>query len=155
MFTEFEVYSNYASKSSDTLSVAIGDIVRNVQYSSKGWVKGTLIDKTGIFPSNFVEVMRTQNGNPAISTQNVTQALQGMSIREEDIPEELLCPVCLELPETEMYQCKNGHGLCGTCIVSIQNCPQCRISLKVDGGLIRNRIAESLVCTFKARLNYF
>lgn len=74
---------------------------------------------------------------------------------------ELECPICLEITDKEIYQCKNGHMICSSCSSKVNECPQCRVNLKVDGALIRNRLAESLVakmhrcgfaekgCTFK------
>ncbi len=66
---------------------------------------------------------------------------------------ELECPVCFEIPKETIYQCKNGHMICGSCSSEVQLCPQCRCDLKVEGGLIRNRFAESLVAKLKIPLS--
>lgn len=56
-----------------------------------------------------------------------------MAIRKVDTPEELLCQVCPELSEMEIYRCKEVHGPCGVCITSIQNSlnvhPVCSVEL--------------------------
>lgn len=115
---------------------SIGHTVKNVQYSQNGWIKGRAINKTEIFPSHFFEVIRTPNRAPVISYECHSNSVQGIQIGEKDIPEILLCPVWLDSPEMDICQCENGHGLWGTCIIpiSIKNCPQRRISLKMHTG---------------------
>ncbi|ODM92666.1 E3 ubiquitin-protein ligase Siah1 [Orchesella cincta] len=36
------------------------------------------------------------------------------------------CPICMDIPEKEIYQCVRGHTICHTCIANLVNCPQCR-----------------------------
>lgn len=64
---------------------------------------------------------------------------------EDDIPEQLRCPICFEVPLAEIYQCKNGHTICNECEANVKECPQCRIPIPVNGELIRNRALESLL----------
>ncbi len=52
---------------------------------------------------------------------------------------EVECPICLQLPDKEIYQCKNGHMICASCSSEVETCPQCRCDLEVNGVLIRNR----------------
>lgn len=55
------------------------------------------------------------------------------------------CPVCLQIPPDEIYQCDNKHLTCKDCFSRITECPQCRISLK--GNSSRNKELESLLDT--------
>ncbi|CAL8068170.1 unnamed protein product [Orchesella dallaii] len=36
------------------------------------------------------------------------------------------CPICFEVPKQEIFQCINGHTICGFCIENLGSCPQCR-----------------------------
>lgn len=72
----------------------------------------------------------------------------GGGTTDVDFPDQLKCPICVEVPEAEIYQCKNGHVICNKCKdqLTVGRCPQCRVAFEVDGGdLIRNRVLESLV----------
>lgn len=59
--------------------------------------------------------------------------------------DEIKCPICLEIPQTEIFQCSNGHSYCDICSVNIEECPLCR---KPFTG-IRNRALESLLDKIK------
>jgi len=49
----------------------------------------------------------------------------------DDINRFLECPVCYEVPiEPPIYQCVNGHMICGDCKLRIQRCPQCSQPVK-------------------------
>jgi E3 ubiquitin-protein ligase SIAH1 len=52
----------------------------------------------------------------------------------------LQCPVCLTTMKPPIYQCRNGHCVCGECKERVEDCPTCR------GAFIdtRNLIAELL-----------
>lgn len=73
---------------------------------------------------------------------------------EGEFPEQMKCPICFEIPENEIFQCKNGHTICDICSGSVQLCPQCRVNLNNENR-IRNRALEELLdmmqynCSFK------
>ena len=51
------------------------------------------------------------------------------------------CPVCMERLTAEIYSCKNGHGICGTCKPRVNTCATCR-----DGEYIcRNTVMEQMI----------
>lgn len=58
----------------------------------------------------------------------------------DGLPEDLKCPVCWEVPESNIYQCSNGHIVCSSCSFSLTECPCCRI--KYETHKIRNRSLE-------------
>jgi len=65
----------------------------------------------------------------------------------------LECPVCLDVckPPLQVWQCAEGHIICGTCKArpELRTCPQCRMVL--SGALSRNRALEELARkTFQA-----
>ncbi len=74
---------------------------------------------------------------------------------EGEFPEDLKCPVCFEVPEKEIYQCKNGHTICDECSEDMSLCPQCRVEMGGDNK-IRSRALENLLdmmkfdCSYKA-----
>uniref|UniRef100_A0A7S3RSH1 RING-type domain-containing protein n=1 Tax=Emiliania huxleyi TaxID=2903 RepID=A0A7S3RSH1_EMIHU len=63
--------------------------------------------------------------------------------------EDLLCPLCLELPASDVHCCTNGHNFCADCLgqhresgyAGSAKCPSCRVALG-DGTPLRNRDAE-------------
>lgn len=59
--------------------------------------------------------------------------------------EQFRCPVCLEQPQGEVFQCPEGHVFCRDCRdrPEMVRCPECRISL--EGVSIRNRFLEGMI----------
>ncbi|CAL8097924.1 unnamed protein product [Orchesella dallaii] len=54
------------------------------------------------------------------------------------------CPICLEVPEQNIYQCFNGHVICNHCITKVgEKCPSCRVAF--GEPKIRNRALESIL----------
>ena len=68
-------------------------------------------------------------------------------VEDENSPEEMMekitrhcsCTVCLDVPAVALYQCKNGHLMCYTCLNHLladarlkeeqPNCPNCRCEI--------------------------
>lgn len=62
---------------------------------------------------------------------------------DDDVPEELQCPVCFEVPSGEVFQCVDGHVICKECYGHITQCPQCRVPFGQPP--IRNRLMETML----------
>ena len=62
------------------------------------------------------------------------------SIKEKE--EELVCPVCLEVAEGEIYCCPGQHLVCSQCRPLVRDCPECRESYR--GNTTRHRFAEKM-----------
>ena len=45
---------------------------------------------------------------------------------------ELECPICFELSRPPVYQCPEGHIICGNCRPRVTRCPVCRFVFKVS-----------------------
>ncbi|KAI8027348.1 E3 ubiquitin-protein ligase SINAT3 [Camellia lanceoleosa] len=61
------------------------------------------------------------------------------------VHELLECPVCTNSMYPPIHQCHNGHTLCSTCKVRVQNrCPTCRQELGDIRCLALEKVAESL-----------
>lgn len=54
---------DYAAEEPDELSIKKGDIIKDVSQFEEGWFIGTLQGKTGVFPDNFVKVLRPAEGS--------------------------------------------------------------------------------------------
>ena len=52
----------------------------------------------------------------------------------------LECPICAETASTLIYQCREGHMVCSSCVYKIARCPMCRQDGPVN---VRNRYAEN------------
>ena len=48
---------NYEAREADELTLRKGDIIKNIKVLQGGWWEGTLKDKRGMFPDNFVKVI--------------------------------------------------------------------------------------------------
>ncbi|CAL8130088.1 unnamed protein product [Orchesella dallaii] len=53
------------------------------------------------------------------------------------------CPICLEIPEKDIYQCSQAHIICNLCITKLTECPQCRTNY--GAKRIRCRVLEALL----------
>ncbi|XP_076257673.1 CIN85 and CD2AP related isoform X1 [Rhynchophorus ferrugineus] len=54
---EVEVEFDYSANEPDELTIKKGDIIKDVIKKPGGWWEGTLNDKKGVFPDNFVKVI--------------------------------------------------------------------------------------------------
>ena len=77
-----------------------------------------------------------------------------------DMEAELECPICFELSRPPIFQCPEGHIICGACRPRVSRCPVCRFVFKVEtfcdgilkirdimylqGPDIRNRFIEKM-----------
>lgn len=43
-----------------------------------------------------------------------------------DLDDLLQCPVCYEIPSGQIFQCNEGHHVCGSCKARLNLCPVCR-----------------------------
>lgn len=43
-----------------------------------------------------------------------------------DLDDLLQCPVCYEIPSGQIFQCNEGHHVCGRCKARLNQCPVCR-----------------------------
>ncbi|CAH0600526.1 unnamed protein product [Chrysodeixis includens] len=43
-----------------------------------------------------------------------------------DLDDLLQCPVCYEIPSGQIFQCNEGHHVCGRCKMRLDVCPVCR-----------------------------
>ncbi|XP_072936067.1 uncharacterized protein [Epargyreus clarus] len=57
----------------------------------------------------------------------------------------LQCPVCYEIPTGQIFQCNEGHHVCGRCKVRLDVCPVCRALFFGT----RNYAMEELIANFR------
>lgn len=66
--------------------------------------------------------------------------------------DDLICPVCLHLPEGDVRMCPNGHSFCVSCIRGASpTCPCCKVKLcNQVKSLLHRKIVSSLItgCSF-------
>lgn len=48
----------YEAEQNDELTLSVGDIITNVDIQDQGWWEGEVKGKRGVFPENFVEVIK-------------------------------------------------------------------------------------------------
>ncbi|KAG7211816.1 hypothetical protein KM043_011047 [Ampulex compressa] len=65
---EAVVEYNYVAQEPDELTLKKGDIITEIKVMLGGWWEGTLRDKRGMFPDNFVKVLDTSTGGVTPST---------------------------------------------------------------------------------------
>lgn len=59
---------SFKGKNNDELCFKKGDVITITQIDDEGWWEGTLHDKTGWFPSNYVKEYRVPDGHASIKT---------------------------------------------------------------------------------------
>ncbi|XP_019647811.1 PREDICTED: SH3 domain-containing kinase-binding protein 1-like isoform X3 [Branchiostoma belcheri] len=52
---------SYAPENMDELRLEVGDVIEILKQEEEGWWEGTLNGKSGVFPSNFVEVIKDED----------------------------------------------------------------------------------------------
>ncbi|CAH2068573.1 unnamed protein product, partial [Iphiclides podalirius] len=57
----------------------------------------------------------------------------------------LQCPVCYEIPTGQIFQCNEGHHVCGRCKIRLDVCPVCRALFFGT----RNYAMEELIANFR------
>lgn len=64
----------------------------------------------------------------------------------QDVKDQLECPVCLELmhPPIKIFQCAQGHALCGICRPKCRNCPTCRGPM-IGRATVLEKLAQGLL----------
>lgn len=86
----------------------------------------------------------TDKKNVALPINRVTSHASIDIILLSMVPQ---CPVCMEACLKEIYQCNNGHIICGNCdenrVMINPCCPTCRIPMGLNA--IRVRALEDLV----------
>ncbi|XP_043489819.1 SH3 domain-containing kinase-binding protein 1-like isoform X2 [Polistes fuscatus] len=63
---------NYIAREPDELTLRKGDIIREIKVMLGGWWEGTLRDKRGMFPDNFVKVLDPSPTSGASTTEAVS-----------------------------------------------------------------------------------
>lgn len=66
-----KVIYSYQENKPDELTLAVGDIVEIFEEVEEGWWKGKLNGKTGVFPSNFVEIIESASPMSANRTSSI------------------------------------------------------------------------------------
>lgn len=97
-----------------------------------------------------------------MKTEDESSSSSGLNIPTAESPKEILerisrhcsCTVCLDIPRVSLWQCKNGHLMCATCLShliadsrlkdEISSCPNCRCEISWD-RCVRNLAAEKAV----------
>ena len=62
-----KVTFDYDAENNDELSLKEGDMVKVLDQEEEGWWKGELNGKIGVFPSNFVEIVKGTHPGAASS----------------------------------------------------------------------------------------
>lgn len=76
-----KVTFDYDSQDQDELTLKVGDIIDIIGEEETGWWRGQLANKTGVFPSNFVEIITDNNAKePKDTPVEVAKKLQGLSL---------------------------------------------------------------------------
>jgi len=118
------------------LEAEIGQLVRNLETIKASEEKETRdLEKEIRDISQKLEDTKSKSNK---SNKQIVNAIKMESILE--------CPVCLDIckPPIQVWQCPEGHIICGRCAArpELLVCPQCR--QPVDGKMSRNRALEDL-----------
>ena len=67
----------------------------------------------------------------------------------ENLVENLECPVCLNYLVPPIYQCSNGHVICNSCRPRVNRCPTCKVKFINNRNLILEKVFD--FCRFPCR----
>lgn len=91
---------------------------------------------------------------PAKKRGRIVEGTKGPEDILEKISRHCSCTVCLDIPPVALYQCKNGHLMCYTCLNHLladsrlkddnATCPNCRCDISME-RCVRNLAAEKAV----------
>ncbi|CAH1227645.1 SH3KBP1 [Branchiostoma lanceolatum] len=56
-----KAHYSYAPENTDELRLEVGDVIEILKQEEEGWWEGSLNGKSGVFPSNFVEVIKEED----------------------------------------------------------------------------------------------
>lgn len=83
----FKAVYSYTQNNNDELTLSVGDVIEFLGEVEEGWWRGKLSGKTGVFPSNFVEVcaeaspvlVNRRSSNNSEHKTNIASARNGKS----------------------------------------------------------------------------
>ncbi|XP_012943936.1 SH3 domain-containing kinase-binding protein 1 [Aplysia californica] len=81
MILEAVVEYEYKAEQEDELNLKVGDVISNVQTAEGGWWEGELNGKKGMFPENFVKLVKRRESPPSKKEEKQI-ATQRKSVRE-------------------------------------------------------------------------
>eukprot|EP00092_Neocalanus_flemingeri_P071949 GFUD01088459.1.p1 GENE.GFUD01088459.1~~GFUD01088459.1.p1 ORF type:complete len:564 (-),score=177.63 GFUD01088459.1:118-1809(-) len=95
---------------------------------------------------NIVQVLVTRLSS--ISELNLLSGEKQRSIRHKSVTiSEMECPVCLEkmAPPKRIFQCRQGHAICGNCFEKpqVKKCPTCR-GIFIGRATVLEKVAATL-----------
>uniref|UniRef100_A0A6G1SEY3 CD2-associated protein n=2 Tax=Aceria tosichella TaxID=561515 RepID=A0A6G1SEY3_9ACAR len=73
----------YSPKNDDELELTVGDKIEVIGYEEEGWWKGRLKGRTGVFPSNFVQVI--DSGSVSKSSNKLNNLFGSLVITKNSI----------------------------------------------------------------------
>ncbi|CAH1165854.1 unnamed protein product [Phyllotreta striolata] len=84
MSNKVVVEYDYTAKEPDELTLRKGDVITDVVKKQGGWWEGTLHDKTGMFPDNFVRSLDKDNAVVLRNQKDVTRIRQCRAVFSYD-----------------------------------------------------------------------
>lgn len=76
---------DYDAENSDELTIKVGEIVEIIREVEDGWWEGSIHGRTGVFPSNFVELVNESEGPPPLPGKESIQNEAGIDSNSEVI----------------------------------------------------------------------
>lgn len=84
-------------------------------------------------PANVVctvHIIKKQNYSENNQKNLSEKRMVSVESIEEDILNDLECPVCMEFMVPPIYQCETGHSVCSVCKTKVSECPSCKESIR-------------------------
>ncbi|XP_071518166.1 rho guanine nucleotide exchange factor 7 isoform X1 [Panulirus ornatus] len=112
-----EALYSFKGKNNDELCFNKGDIITVTQREEGGWWEGTLNDKTGWFPSNYVKEYKAQDGGPLSPQRSEADLLSTQHSQQQQIYRNL---VLKDILESERNHVADLQGLLGTHLAALR-----------------------------------
>ena len=95
-----------------------------------------------IAKENELEIERSKLKSIEKKMKEQKNKSEKMAGSDKGIPE---CPVCFERLTAEIYNCKNGHGICGTCKPRVRTCVTCSSGKYICGNIVMEQMVRAIL----------
>lgn len=83
-----KVLFEYEAEQEDELNLKVGDIVKNVDVQNGGWWEGEIGGKRGVFPENFVELIKSDENKAPPPTAAAAESKKQAKVTFQYEPEQ-------------------------------------------------------------------
>lgn len=116
----------------------------NIDKSNAVEIDASFIMKELDDPANIICRVTIVKKQLEPQNRNSQKRMVSIDSIEEDILNDLECPICLEFMVPPIYQCEVGHSVCSICKFKVNECPTCKQSIRETRNFHLERITNRI-----------